>query len=110
MPGELPTRWRTKDGRDLAIVEMGEQHLRNTIAMLERVITARRKRWLLSILVLGIGRSELSDAACDALDEELDALGERAQAATERDRTAISAMRVELDRRGVPLVAEGEHG
>jgi len=30
--------WKTKDGRTLRIRDMGEEHLRNTIAMLDRQI------------------------------------------------------------------------
>lgn len=32
----LPIMWRTREGREVLIVEMGDQHLRNTIAMLRR--------------------------------------------------------------------------
>ena len=40
----LPTHWITKDKKHIAIVDMGDEHIRNSINMLERNIKRKMDR------------------------------------------------------------------
>lgn len=98
---ELPTRWRTKDGRDLAIADMGEQHLRNTIAMLERNMMSRDGQ---ALLLASQPCPFNGEHAQDAYHDEVDRICDTAATINARARRTVDAMRAELDRR------EGRNG
>lgn len=91
--------WRTRDGREIAITELGDAHLRNILQMVERKAPAMRFREIeVACRALFFVNG---DAAQDAIESDLahlDQCDDRELMA--RDRT-ISALMDEAERRGV---------
>jgi hypothetical protein len=93
----VATRWLTKDKRSLLIAEMGDQHLQNTMRMLERKLAALTQR----------ADAAFDAASCFVGEIYLASSGDEEAAVDElRYRIAsapiLAGLRAELQRRGLP--------
>jgi hypothetical protein len=93
----VATRWVTKDGRNLLIAEMGDQHLQNALRMLERQLADMREGDLLPDMMGGLFTEIARRAAGSRV-----AVARRVADHERVCAPILKGLRAELQRRGLP--------
>ena len=104
---KLPTTWTTRDGRALAIKEMDDQHLVNTIRMLQRNVKVVRFRAEITMirryeaLLSGIQGEHAREAADAEIDMQIDQMVQTSDFAWLKEIPVFRALTREAKKRGL---------
>lgn len=89
-------KWLTRDGRSIALEDMTSDHLRNTIAMLNRNIEKRRDNVSAGWSMLSMLQGEM---AIDCFESDLDQAMEEESEYSRHAEAVINLMQAELRKR-----------
>jgi hypothetical protein len=104
---KLPSTWTTRDGNLVTIAQMDDEHLVNTLLMLQRNVPVIRFRAEIAAmqryetLVRGLHGEQAIDATESAIDIHIEEMVETSDSAWLRGQPIFRALKREAARRGI---------